>query len=65
MQVIEPLEVNREDVNKFKYRCNDMKRSVTGVLVKDARLREVKRELLNSEKVRVSVSVCVSMCVCV
>jgi ATP-dependent RNA helicase DDX56/DBP9 len=36
----------------FRYRADDMSRSVTKALVKDARIRELKHEIVNSEKLR-------------
>ncbi|KAI8621164.1 P-loop containing nucleoside triphosphate hydrolase protein [Chytriomyces sp. MP71] len=39
-------------VSAFKYRCNDALRSVTKPLIKEARLKELKQEILNSEKLK-------------
>mmetsp|Transcript_47627 Transcript_47627/g.119920 ORF Transcript_47627/g.119920 Transcript_47627/m.119920 type:complete len:674 (-) Transcript_47627:46-2067(-) len=36
----------------FRYRADDMSRSVTKALVKDARIRELKHEIVNSDKLR-------------
>lgn len=44
----------RGEVEGFRYRMEDALRSVTGKTVKDARREEVRRELLNSEKLKVS-----------
>ncbi|KAJ3136744.1 ATP-dependent DNA/RNA helicase [Physocladia obscura] len=39
-------------VNAFKYRATDALRAVTKPLIKEARLKEIKTEILNSEKLK-------------
>lgn len=46
------LELNWKDVEGFRYRCDDMMRSVTAAAVREARLSEIKREILNSQKLK-------------
>lgn len=41
-----------EEVEGFRYRCRDAMRSVTKQAIKEARLKEIKEELLNSEKLK-------------
>lgn len=41
-----------EEIEAFRYRCRDAMRSVTKQAVKEARLKEIKQELLNSEKLK-------------
>lgn len=41
-------------VEGFRYRCTDALRAVTGVSVKEARLKDVRNELINSEKLKVN-----------
>jgi hypothetical protein len=40
-------------VDAFKYRVNDALRAVTKSAIKEARLKEIKQEILNSEKLKV------------
>ena len=42
------LEFNLEDIEVFRYRVEDVKRAVTRAAVKNARVEEVKREIVNS-----------------
>ncbi|KAG7277813.1 hypothetical protein CRUP_026114 [Coryphaenoides rupestris] len=50
--MLNPYEFKMEQVEGFRYRCRDAMRSVTKQAVKEARLREIKQELLNSEKLK-------------
>jgi len=43
---------SRQDVDAFRYRFDDVIRRVTKVSIREARLKEIKLELLNSEKLR-------------
>ncbi|WVW82491.1 ATP-dependent RNA helicase DBP9 [Kwoniella bestiolae CBS 10118] len=43
---------NRKEIEGFRYRMEDALKSVTGKRVQEARREEVKRELLNSEKLK-------------
>ncbi len=39
-------------MDRFRYRCEDAARKVTGVMVREARLSEIKQEMLNSQKLQ-------------
>ena len=41
-------------VDSFRYRAEDALRAVTRVAVKAARVKEIKAEILNSEKLKVA-----------
>lgn len=43
-----------EEVEGFKYRAKDAWKAVTRIAVREARLKEIKQEILNSEKLKVS-----------
>ncbi|KAM9307309.1 putative ATP-dependent RNA helicase DDX56 [Pholidichthys leucotaenia] len=49
---LKPYEFKMEEIEPFRYRCRDAMRSVTKQAVKEARLKEIKQELLNSEKLK-------------
>ncbi|KAI9336560.1 P-loop containing nucleoside triphosphate hydrolase protein [Obelidium mucronatum] len=49
---INPFVLDMAQVNGFKYRVTDALRSVTKPLIKEARLKELKQEILNSEKLK-------------
>ncbi|XP_034617506.1 probable ATP-dependent RNA helicase DDX56 [Trachemys scripta elegans] len=50
--VLRPYQFRMEEVEGLRYRCRDAMRSVTKQAIKEARLREIKEELLNSEKLK-------------
>ncbi|XP_068190270.1 probable ATP-dependent RNA helicase DDX56 [Antennarius striatus] len=50
--VLKPYEFKMKEIEGFRYRCRDAMRSVTKQAVKEARLKEIKQELLNSEKLK-------------
>ncbi|XP_008323390.1 putative ATP-dependent RNA helicase DDX56 [Cynoglossus semilaevis] len=50
--VLKPYAFKMEEIEGFRYRCRDAMRSVTKQAVKEARLKEIKQELLNSEKLK-------------
>ncbi|KAF0038924.1 hypothetical protein F2P81_009408 [Scophthalmus maximus] len=50
--VLKPYKFKMEEIEGFRYRCRDAMRSVTKQAVKEARLKEIKQELLNSEKLK-------------
>ncbi|KAL6472390.1 hypothetical protein MHYP_G00185780 [Metynnis hypsauchen] len=50
--VLKPFGFKMEEIEGFRYRCRDAMRSVTKQAVKEARLKEIKQELLNSEKLK-------------
>lgn len=43
---------NKEQVEAFRYRMNDALRAVTKVSVREARTRELRQELLKSDKLK-------------
>uniref|UniRef100_A0A6J0SL63 RNA helicase n=1 Tax=Pogona vitticeps TaxID=103695 RepID=A0A6J0SL63_9SAUR len=49
---LQPYQFRMEEVEGLRYRCKDAMRSVTKQAIKEARLREIKEELLNSEKLK-------------
>lgn len=49
---LKPYEFKMEEIEGFRYRCRDAMRAVTKQAVKEARLKEIKQELLNSEKLK-------------
>uniref|UniRef100_A0A8C9W422 Probable ATP-dependent RNA helicase DDX56 n=1 Tax=Scleropages formosus TaxID=113540 RepID=A0A8C9W422_SCLFO len=50
---LKPYGFKMEEIEGFRYRCRDAMRSVTKQAIKEARLKEIKQELLNSEKLKV------------
>ncbi|NXN74862.1 DDX56 helicase, partial [Himantopus himantopus] len=50
--MLQPYKFSTEEIEGLRYRCRDAMRSVTKQAVKEARLREIKDELLNSEKLK-------------
>lgn len=51
-RTIQPYEFKMAIVEGFRYRVEDVLRSVTGAHVKDARIQDIKLEILNSEKLK-------------
>ncbi|XP_062911394.1 probable ATP-dependent RNA helicase DDX56 [Mobula hypostoma] len=49
---LKPYRFRIEEIEGFRYRCKDAMRSVTKQSIKEARLKEIKQELLNSEKLK-------------
>lgn len=49
---LKPYRFHIEEIEGFRYRCKDAMRSVTKQAIKEARLKEIKQELLNSEKLK-------------
>lgn len=47
-----PLNFNLKELDSFRYRVDDTLRSVTMAAVKELRAAEIKREILNSEKLK-------------
>lgn len=43
-----------EPVERFRYRSDDALRAVSVNAIKDARIKEIKTEILNSEQLKVS-----------
>ncbi|KAL9111206.1 MAG: hypothetical protein Q9227_004283 [Pyrenula ochraceoflavens] len=51
-KAVKTYHFDMEQVNAFRYRMNDALRAVTKVAVREARTRELKQELLKSEKLK-------------
>ncbi|XP_053501094.1 probable ATP-dependent RNA helicase DDX56 [Ictalurus furcatus] len=49
---LKPYGFKMDEIEGFRYRCRDAMRSVTKQAVKEARIKEIKQELLNSEKLQ-------------
>ncbi|KIW62852.1 hypothetical protein PV04_09744 [Phialophora macrospora] len=49
---VKPYRFDMSQVDAFRYRMNDALRAVTGAAVHEARAREIKQELVKSEKLR-------------
>jgi ATP-dependent RNA helicase DDX56/DBP9 len=49
---VKPYHFDMAQVEAFRYRMNDALRAVTRVAIREARTRELRRELLNSEKLK-------------
>uniref|UniRef100_A0A8C3VTI0 Probable ATP-dependent RNA helicase DDX56 n=1 Tax=Catagonus wagneri TaxID=51154 RepID=A0A8C3VTI0_9CETA len=47
-----PYQFRMEEIEGFRYRCRDAMRSVTKQAIREARLKEIKEELLHSEKLK-------------
>lgn len=47
-----PYKFNQEHLESFRYRVEDAFRAVTGTAVKEARLREIKHEIMASDKLK-------------
>lgn len=47
-----PYKFNEENLNSFRYRVEDAFRTVTNNAIKEARIKELKTEILNSDKLR-------------
>lgn len=45
-----------EEVEGFRYRAKDAWRAVTKIAIREARLKEIKYEMLNSKKLKVKTS---------
>ena len=54
---VKPFMFNMKDVDGFRYRVADAVRAVTRAQVKEARLKEIRREILNSEKLKVPIAI--------
>eukprot|EP00457_Paulinella_chromatophora_P003003 gb/GEZN01003008.1/.p1 GENE.gb/GEZN01003008.1/~~gb/GEZN01003008.1/.p1 ORF type:complete len:727 (+),score=173.68 gb/GEZN01003008.1/:29-2209(+) len=46
------MEYDQKAVERFRYRCTDAGRRVTSALVREARLTEIKQEIMNSKKLQ-------------
>ncbi|VDO92666.1 unnamed protein product [Soboliphyme baturini] len=50
--VLKPYRLNMDELDGFAYRAGDALRSVTSIAIKDARVREIKDEILRSKKLK-------------
>ena len=51
-QELKPYHFDMQQVDAFRYRMNDALRAVTRMAIREARTRELRQELLNSEKLK-------------
>ena len=49
---VKPYHFDMKQVNAFRYRMNDALRAVTRIVIREARTRELRQELLKSEKLK-------------
>ena len=49
---VKPYRFDMSQVNAFRYRMNDALRAVTRIAIREARTREIRQELLKSEKLK-------------
>lgn len=49
-----PFNFKLDEVEGFRYRAKDAWRAVTKIAVREARLKEIKYEMLNSKKLKVN-----------
>ena len=54
-RILLPFKFDMAPVERFRYRCVDALRAVTTTAVREARVKELKMEILNSEKLKVCV----------
>jgi hypothetical protein len=47
-----PLAFNMNEIEGFRYRVEDVRRAVTRAAVQDARVKEIKHEMLNSQRLK-------------
>ena len=50
--LFKPFKFKMDEIEGFRYRARDVLRSITSILIKEARIKEIKNELLNSEKLK-------------
>ncbi|GAB6023312.1 putative ATP-dependent RNA helicase ddx56 [Chamberlinius hualienensis] len=50
--IFKPYNFKMEEIEAFKYRAKDALRSVTTIAIREARLKEIKKELLESQKLK-------------
>ncbi|XP_064602237.1 probable ATP-dependent RNA helicase DDX56 [Liolophura sinensis] len=50
--MFKPFQFRMEEIEGFRYRAKDALRAVTKVAIREARLKEIKQELLNSKKLK-------------
>lgn len=50
--IFKPYNFRMEEIEGFRYRARDALRAVTRIAIREARLKEIKKELLNSQKLK-------------
>jgi ATP-dependent RNA helicase DDX56/DBP9 len=50
--VFKTFKFKMNEIEGFRYRARDVLRSITNILVKETRIKEIKSEMLNSEKLK-------------
>ncbi|CAF0791865.1 unnamed protein product [Brachionus calyciflorus] len=50
--LFKPFKFKMDEIEGFRYRARDVIRSITTIAIKEARIKEIKNELLNSEKLK-------------
>ena len=50
--LFKPFRFKMDEIEGFRYRARDVLRSITTIAIKEARIKEIKNELLNSEKLK-------------
>ncbi|XP_064631463.1 probable ATP-dependent RNA helicase DDX56 isoform X2 [Lineus longissimus] len=50
--VFKPYQFKMDEIDGFRYRARDAMRAVTKIAVREARLKEIKSEILNSQKLK-------------
>ena len=49
---LKPYQFKMDELDGFRYRARDAWRSVTKIAIREARLKEIKMEILNSQKLK-------------
>jgi ATP-dependent RNA helicase DDX56/DBP9 len=52
LAIFKPFRFKMDEIEGFRYRARDVLRSITTIAIKEARVKEIKNELLNSEKLK-------------
>jgi len=50
--ILRPYQFRMEELDGFRYRARDAWRAVTKIAIREARLKEIKQEILNSQKLK-------------
>uniref|UniRef100_A0A8C4QI58 RNA helicase n=1 Tax=Eptatretus burgeri TaxID=7764 RepID=A0A8C4QI58_EPTBU len=50
--VLKPYQFDMKEIEGFRYRCKDATRAVTKQAIKEARLKEIRQELINSKQLK-------------
>ena len=52
--IIKPFSFNLDEISGFRYRARDAMSAVTRTVIREARLQEIRQEILKSKKLQVS-----------